>query len=49
MAMMKTNVPASMADQFQAVFSKKLLDGVKETLVLNTYGQKYDLPTHTTP
>ena len=47
MAMMKTNVPASMADQFQAVFSKKLLDGVKETLVLNTYGQKYDLPTNT--
>ena len=47
MAMMKTDNPASLADQFQALFSKKLLDGVNETLILNNFGAKYDLPTNT--
>lgn len=45
--MMKTDNPASLADQFQALFSKKLLDGVNETLILNNFGAKYDLPTNT--
>ena len=47
MAMMTQSNPASLADQFQALFSKKLLDGVSETLVLNNFGTKYDLPTNT--
>ena len=47
MAMMTTGNPATLADQFQAVFSKKLLSGVAETLVLNNLGTKYDLPTNT--
>ena len=47
MAMMTQGNPASLGDQFQALFSKKLLDGVAETLVLNNYGTKYDLPTNT--
>ena len=47
MAMMTQGNPASLGDQFQALFSKKLLDGVAETLVLNNFGTKYDLPTNT--
>lgn len=47
MAMMTVSNPASLADQFQALFSKKLLDGVNETLILNNFGAKYDLPTNT--
>jgi len=47
MALMSTSNPASLADQFQALFSKKLLDGVNETLILNNFGAKYDLPTNT--
>lgn len=47
MAMMTTGNPASLADQFAALFSKKLMSGVAETLVLNNFGTKYDLPTNT--
>lgn len=47
MAMMTVSNPATLADQFQALFSKKLIDGVAETLVLNNFGTKYDLPTNT--
>jgi len=45
--MMTVSNPATLADQFQALFSKKLLNGVAETLILNNYGTKYDLPTNT--
>lgn len=41
------SVPASLIDQYAALFSKKLMSGVAETLVLNNYGTKYDLPTNT--